>query len=201
MWFKRMFVLMSTFFLLSGAHGADRFDPRNYFQVLGFDAMKHNGKCDNFKYIMKRFGKAKIITTGDALTSNTEITYATQDLSETIGFYFGEVWWGYEVSDTRKMDKSVKELVTLPQPKIQVAGIYLGISRSDIEKMIPTGKVGGDFQGKLKKNKKRNSYYFERTFKSSTLGGETVYDDIYLSFDFDKSGHLVSFDISESEQD
>ncbi|HEY5039295.1 MAG TPA: hypothetical protein VIJ93_09515, partial [bacterium] len=83
--------------------------------------------------------------------------------------------------------------------KVEIQGVYLGMDRKELGKILKLGKVEAGFFGRIKSGRDFENYSYGRKLKDKA--GHSLDDEIDIFLKFGKDGKLIKLGLSEGECD
>ena len=107
-------------------------DAERFTHIAGFNLEE----LYSFDDLAGKFGKSKIDSSGDASNYEARVCYKASDGKAIIIFFHGEVDWGFTIRKPIKSDSQCPKSNALTPSKINVAGISLGMGKSEYIKLV-----------------------------------------------------------------
>lgn len=173
-------LLLAAYPLLSSA---DARDMEKFTHMAGVNLSDYLGLNE----ISQLFGKSKIIRSGDAANYIGKLCYLTKEGDAVLEFNEGELYRGYEIRVPSRSDGQCLRVDNLVSKTLEVAGIRLGMSREEFDRVIENPRGGS--------NKVRQEWHYVDKRED---GEWDVY--IYINASF-ANARLWSFSVNRGSMD
>ena len=97
-----------------------------YTHIAGFNLADYY----SFAALARKFGKSKIVSTGDGAESDSRVCYRTSNGKRVVIFFSGEINQGFTVRYPTRTDARCPMAHSLTQAQTRIAGIELGMSKA-----------------------------------------------------------------------
>lgn len=159
--------------------------------------------------IQSILGKSQVIRTGDAADYDARLCYRSAHGDVVVEFFHGEVDWGYVMRRRTGHDSNCPISAELEASKLSVAGIRLGITRGEYERVVGETR-------KVAPNRLESDFRYTHVLSNKELAGMVRRDrkngygvenpedmrrwdvGIHLTGMF-RGGRLVSFTVERTE--
>jgi hypothetical protein len=132
-----LLIMLAGYPLLSPAAGRDM---EKFTHMAGVNLSDYL----DLKAITQLFGQTNIVRSGDAADYVGKACYLTKKKDAVLEFNESELYRGYEIRVPIRSDSQCAQVDKLDLKKLEVAGIRLGMSREEFDRVIENPRDGSD---------------------------------------------------------
>ena len=176
---------------------ASALDPSTFLKVLDIDINKLKTSSGDFIQAKNKLGLSKQIDTGDAASYEGRIEYILRSRPEMLTFFITECTEGYRIRWLSPSERSGKTIMKPNIQRIEVGGLYLGMSKGEVEKIFTGTPSGGWAIEEKKELSGTQKITYKKTIEVKSKDSKKDYfcDRIWLILKFDKRNKLSEYNI------